>query len=222
MKNHSNLNPVPERKQPTQARSQRIVDAIVLAAQKILSEEGSCALNTNYVAKVAGVNIASLYRWFPNKEAIIEGLFEELLREEMSQLLELLKQHNDLQLQAEIMSVKQVLSLIIDTTIMRHQRFLSLHKSYYQQNLDSFNFAERGVLDTNHTWIEMSDKWLATFVREHRPGLTCEEASFRAYIVTRAVQGVCLSAATDQPELLGQKRFRQRLFSLAEGQLQLE
>lgn len=222
MKNTSKLKSVPERKLPTQVRSQRIVEAIVRAAQKILSEEGSRALNTNYVAEVAGVNIASLYRWFRNKEAIIEGVFEDLLREEMSQLLELLKQHNDLQLQPGVMSVEKMLSFIIDTTIMRHQRFLSLHKNYYQQNLDSFNFAERGVLDTNHTWIDMSDKWLATFVREHRPSLTGEEASFRAYVVTRAVQGVCLSAATDRPELLGEARFRQRLFSLAEGQLQLD
>ncbi len=41
-----------------------------------MDEDGAQALNTNHIAEVAGVNIASLYRWFANKEAIICEVFE--------------------------------------------------------------------------------------------------------------------------------------------------
>lgn len=222
MKKKNKLISAPKRKQPTQKRSQLIVESIIIAAQKILAEEGSRALNTNYVAEVAGVNIASLYRWFPNKEAIIEGVIEAMLNEEMAMLNEMLKQINDFQLQPGIMTVDNMLSFIIDSTIMRHQRLLSLHGSFYQENVDSFSFGDRGVLDTNQSWIDISAEWLATFVREQRPDLTAEEASLRAFIVTRAIQGTCRSTASERPELLSEERFRQSLFTLAEGHLRLD
>jgi len=208
-----------QRKQPTQARSQKIVDAIVSAAQKILAEEGSRALNTNYVAEVADVNIASLYRWFPNKEAIIESAFEAMVNAEMEELLDFMKQRNDLTVQPHVMTIDNMLSFIIDPLIMRQQRFLSLHESYYKKNLDNFDLVERGVLDTNHTWGGLSEKWLADIMLEHRPDLTGEEANFRAFIATKAIQGACLSTVTCRPELLGERRFRDSLFTMAHGLL---
>jgi len=58
------------RKSPTQARAKASVDAIVEAAAYILRKDGWARLTTNRVAARAGVNIASLYQYFPNKEAI--------------------------------------------------------------------------------------------------------------------------------------------------------
>jgi len=208
-----------QRKQPTQARSQKIVDAIVNAAQKILAEEGSRALNTNYVAEVADVNIASLYRWFPNKEAIIESAFEAMVNEEVEELLDFMKQFNKLAVQPRVMTVDHMLSFIIDSLIMRQQRFLHLHESFYKENLNHFNLAERAALDTNQTWTDLSEKWLANIMLEHRPELTGEEASFRAFIATRSILGACFSTVTCRPELLGEKRFRESLFTVAQGLL---
>src|SRR5262245_39905095 len=56
----------PPRRRPKQARSQAIVKAIQEACLRILKEEGPDAVNTNRIAEVAGVNIASVYRYFPN------------------------------------------------------------------------------------------------------------------------------------------------------------
>lgn len=208
-----------QRKQPTQARSQKIVEAIVSAAQKILAEEGSRALNTNYVAEVAEVNIASLYRWFPNKEAIIESAFEAMVNDEVEELLDFMKQFNRLAVQPSVMTVDHMLSFIIDSLIMRQQRFLRLHESYYKENLNSFDLGERAALDTNQTWTDLSEKWLANIMLEHRPELTGEEASFRAFIATRSIIGACFSTVTCRPELLAEKRFRESLFTVAQGLL---
>ena len=67
----------PVAKKPKQLRSRQIVRAIIQACRKIMDEDGPDSLNTNHIADVAGVNIASLYRWFPNKDAIIAEVFEE-------------------------------------------------------------------------------------------------------------------------------------------------
>jgi AcrR family transcriptional regulator len=62
------------RKSPRQARAQRTVGFILDAAAYILAEQGLDGFNTNRVAERAGVNIASLYQYFPNKAAILAAL----------------------------------------------------------------------------------------------------------------------------------------------------
>ena len=62
------------RKQPRQERGRATVEAILQAATYILVRSGWDALTTNAVAERAGVNISSLYQYFPNKESIVSEL----------------------------------------------------------------------------------------------------------------------------------------------------
>ncbi len=62
------------RKIPTQARSRRTVEFILDAAAYILAERGLAGFTTNHIAERAGVNIASLYQYFPDKAAILDAL----------------------------------------------------------------------------------------------------------------------------------------------------
>jgi AcrR family transcriptional regulator len=59
------------RKSPRQERSKATVEAILEAATDILIRQGASRLTTNRIAERAGVNIASLYQYFPGKQAII-------------------------------------------------------------------------------------------------------------------------------------------------------
>ena len=65
------------RRTPSQQRAHESVQAIVLAATEIIEAEGYEAYNTNTVAKRAGVSVALVYRYFPNKESILVALWEE-------------------------------------------------------------------------------------------------------------------------------------------------
>lgn len=62
------------KKRPTQARSKATFRAILDAAARILVTEGYTGLSTNHVARIAGVGIASVYEYFPGKEAIVATL----------------------------------------------------------------------------------------------------------------------------------------------------
>lgn len=64
------------RKVPIQPRSRATTAAIVEAAARILERDGIDALNTNSVAKRAGVSIGSLYQYFPSKAAILAELIQ--------------------------------------------------------------------------------------------------------------------------------------------------
>jgi AcrR family transcriptional regulator len=62
------------RKMPRQDRSRATVEALLEATADILIRHGYAKLTTNRIADRAGVNIASLYQYFPGKEALVAEL----------------------------------------------------------------------------------------------------------------------------------------------------
>ena len=69
----SDLSP---RVRPVQARAKQTVDLILDNAAVLLDEVGIDAFNTNLLAERAGVAVRSVYRYYPNKLAVIVGLAE--------------------------------------------------------------------------------------------------------------------------------------------------
>jgi AcrR family transcriptional regulator len=72
---------VHRRARPVQARSAATLETILAAATALLVERGLPCFNTNAVARAAGVNVATLYHYFPHKTAILRELFERNERE---------------------------------------------------------------------------------------------------------------------------------------------
>lgn len=59
---------------PRQTRSQRTVDLILNSAAALFVEVGYDNATTNAIAERSGVSIGTLYRYFPNKEALLRAL----------------------------------------------------------------------------------------------------------------------------------------------------
>jgi AcrR family transcriptional regulator len=57
-----------------QARSRERLRRVLDAADEVLAAEGPDAFTTTRLAEVADVSIGSVYRFFPDKEAIVEAL----------------------------------------------------------------------------------------------------------------------------------------------------
>jgi AcrR family transcriptional regulator len=62
------------RNEPTQARSRERLARVLDAADEVLARDGASAFTTTRVAAEAGVPIGSVYRFFPDKQAIVEAL----------------------------------------------------------------------------------------------------------------------------------------------------
>jgi AcrR family transcriptional regulator len=69
------------RSMPRQQRGERRMQRLLDAAEQIFAERGYTAATTNEIAARAQTSIGTLYRFFPNKEAIIEHLGERYARE---------------------------------------------------------------------------------------------------------------------------------------------
>lgn len=64
------------RRTPVQARGQATFERILDTTADLLESVGVDVLTTNLIAKTAGVNVATLYQYFPNKQAVLLALFE--------------------------------------------------------------------------------------------------------------------------------------------------
>lgn len=64
---------------PQQSRSQDLVDRLLDSAAALFAEVGYEATTTNAIAEKAGVSIGSLYRYFPDRKAVLSALAERHL-----------------------------------------------------------------------------------------------------------------------------------------------
>ena len=68
-------------RQAKQPRSKATVNAIVEAAARILADDGWQGVNTNAIARRAGVSVGSVYEYFPDKQAILAVIIDRHLAE---------------------------------------------------------------------------------------------------------------------------------------------
>jgi AcrR family transcriptional regulator len=69
------------RARPRQRRARRTLEEILDAAGRLLEEVGLDAFNTNLLAERAGVHVPSVYRYFPNKLAVVAALAGRMTEE---------------------------------------------------------------------------------------------------------------------------------------------
>jgi AcrR family transcriptional regulator len=74
------------KKLPSQERSRATFEALVDACAWVLCARGFQATTTNHVAERAGVNVASLYEYFPGKDALVAQVAERLVERVLGRL----------------------------------------------------------------------------------------------------------------------------------------
>ncbi len=75
------------RKIPAQRRAEETVELILETSAQLLEEVGLDGFNTNLIAEKAGLRVATIYRYFPNKLAILTALVQNwwgLIQEELT------------------------------------------------------------------------------------------------------------------------------------------
>ncbi|MBV7477527.1 TetR/AcrR family transcriptional regulator [Pseudomonas sp. PDM31] len=80
--------PETQRKQPRQARSIAMVEALKQAAVQILEDEGRDALSLSRLSEYSGVSVSSIYEYFPTLDSLISSIFDEYRKRQHAELLE--------------------------------------------------------------------------------------------------------------------------------------
>ncbi|MGO3890797.1 MAG: TetR/AcrR family transcriptional regulator [Paenalcaligenes sp.] len=109
------------RRVPCQARSRAIVEAILEATARVLTERGYAGTNTNLVAERAGVSVGSVYQYFPNKDSLITALHERHAAEMQAAIETVL-------VTAKPLSLYEHLRAIVHALLAAHQVSPELHR----------------------------------------------------------------------------------------------
>lgn len=69
------------RHQPRQQRAVNTVEKLLDTAETVFRDIGYDKANTNLIAETSGIPVGTLYRWFPDKAALADGLAARYLAE---------------------------------------------------------------------------------------------------------------------------------------------
>ena len=83
------------RRRPAAGPARQTVDRILASTAELLEEVGFDDLTTNLIAERADVNVASLYKYFPNKYSVLTALAEQMRDMQLELLAERLQPQGD-------------------------------------------------------------------------------------------------------------------------------
>jgi len=127
------------RKTPRQERSRATVEALLDATTDILIRHGYAKLTTNRIADRAGVNIASLYQYFPGKEAIVAELRSRHGAEQRAAVRGVLSERRG-------RSFEATLRALVSMAVAAHAVSPALHRVFTEE-LPPLDYGEISAMD---------------------------------------------------------------------------
>ena len=185
------------RKRPRQERGRATVEAILQAATYILIKSGWEALNTNAVAERAGVNISSLYQYFPNKESIVS---------------ELRNRHQERIDACSAPSAGETM----------HERIVAAVRhgiEIYRDNAELFRAFEEVPRSRRRLVTVRRERADRPLLPEGEASLTPSSSELTTFVARTAVEAVLREVTLSQPKLLSEPRLVDELALLLENYL---
>lgn len=107
------------RNQPQQARSQRTRGEILEATARLLNKYNEGSVSTNLIAKTTGISIGTLYKHYPNKDAILSDLIDLYIAKDIQSLQRVIDETSKGHTPKEI--AQAILEWVIQTHKEEHQ-----------------------------------------------------------------------------------------------------
>ena len=187
------------RKRPSQQRSKILVASVIEACHKILETESPDKLTSAHLAEVAGVVEGSLYRYYPNLNAIVAEVFHDKWSEECDVLRREYLATKKISLEIAIRS-------FLDIGVAYRRRMLAFHRDFYQEYHS--HFALRKDFQIAETLVYD----LLQFYQEAR-GI--DEPEMRAFLLTEALYQMYQKSVGKHPEYFDNPSYIELLFDMS-------
>jgi AcrR family transcriptional regulator len=189
------------RRSPKQLRSRAIVDAIVQAGRELLASEGASSLTTNRIAERAGVSIGSLYRYFPNKDAVLAAIYDADIGREVADI----RAVGDWEI--DHAPLRAAVIAMVDFQLTRHHRLLALGQDFYREHHGEFSLGQRmGDREIEQHMIDL--------LARHAPIVRVRDPRQAAFMLARGTSAIVRRAVEERPEKLSEPAFREELIDL--------
>ena len=198
--------PVKPRRKPKTSVGKSIADALVTAAEQILSTNGVETFSTNKIAQRAGVSVGSLYQYFPNKESLLAEVARRLEQRTAQTLIDTLKRCRDQPLRA-------VAGEVVDVLLGNDIGELRMRQALRREVPAGWTSETSAEVDQRVRQELMTELARRTDVREGpTPMMT--------WMVAHTVEMIVEHAVNTQPELMTVPVFRDELVELVVRYLQ--
>jgi AcrR family transcriptional regulator len=186
------------RKTPRQERSRATVEALLEATTDILIREGYTKLTTNRIAERAGVNIASLYQYFPGKEAIVAELRRRHGADQRAALRQVLAEHTAGELESTIRT-------LVSVGVAGHAHAPRLHRVFTEE-IPALGYRDVAAIDA-----PIFDA-MRRFLRD--ADVDVRDMELALWMISTAAGAVLHRAAVERPEDLSNGVIAEELITL--------
>lgn len=194
------------RKKPRQQRSRQMVDALIEATARAISQRGLEGLTTHHIAEQANVSVGSLYQYFEDKDALVDALLTKLT-EEIVAALHRLPMNKKSNLRTNVQTVIRFGFALLNA---RDGLYLELirhwHRLPTQQVLDSLQ----------QSFMELSRIYFLMHYQEH----PIQDLPVRVFIITNSVIFTMVRYLGQPPMWVSQDDIVQGLTDMVVGYLE--
>lgn len=196
------------RKRPNQSRSRALVDAVAQASLRILDEGGDEALTVARIADLSGAAVGSIYQYFPNKDAIVALLYEQVLDEE-SEHLRLMQE------QLVGMPLATALREILANIIRVELRLFKLNQAFHLRYHNALHLGMwRGPYHSKSEFIDAT--WLP-LLQIYQDEISTPYPKLAAYLLGQGLRSVIRHMLEDLPDQLESPALLNSLVAMAMG-----
>jgi len=194
------------RKEPKQARSKALVDALLTATEHVVAELGLDGATTEAIAARAGVSIGSLYQYFADKEALLAAAIARRSA-----------QGNDAMVAEAEDGSRRPLHDAIDAMVRLLVKTFAAEPAVYA-SLD--READRvGEQSPHREDLERVIEASRVLLAAHKEAIAPRDPATSAFVLTVACTSVVRDATASRPELLANDTLIDELNALCLGYL---
>lgn len=159
---------------------------------------------------MAGVNIASLYQYFPNKEAVLAEVFDDKIREYTDTARRRILEIDAL----SRTSFEKTLRAIIDMEVDQKLQLYRMDPAFYRAYQASFDMHRRVTELTLHMNNPSWEEWFPEFLGMHRDRLRSDDIHRLSRFATRTLLATLESIVSEEPDMLEDEALKEELYLL--------
>jgi AcrR family transcriptional regulator len=193
------------RKNPRQKRSQELVDAMLDAATRVLSERGLDAATTNEIARVAGVSVGSLYQYFPGKEAMLAAALERNYLRGMERVFALPAR--------SAASFGELLREGLEAVVELYRKDLKFYRAVL------LHIPRVGRVEEMRAHVRVGREQLRAAIVARRDEFRAIDPDLASFVIISSLEWVILACILDEPDRLSDPHLVDEMIALVDGYL---
>lgn len=161
-----------------------MVKKLLDTAARILVRDGYAGINTNAIAKAAGISVGSLYQYFPSKDALVAAVHERQATATRGQFDEFLANHS-------ARSLEDAVAAWVRTLNEAYRSDPRLHRALDSEVPHLMSLKARGARNT------AARAALAQLVQAHRAQIKTKDLQLTLVVATEIACALAQLAAAD-------------------------